>query len=471
MGIGRGRRAGRWLGTVLVLVLLALAGCGSGTGSAPGGGGDAGSSSGAEGEDGQGAKTKLTVWIMPNSPQPDRDFLTVIQPFLNRNPGLDVEVTVLDWGSAWTKITTAATSGEGPDVLQLGTTWVPALAAMGALVDIQDRVAEIGGSEAYHPASWNTTGIAGQDGVYAVPWFVDVRAAYYRTDAFAAAGVDPEEAFADWDRFHAALRKVHGVKVGGQTLAAIGFPGKNDWNVAHNIFPWVWGAGGSELTPDLRQAAFNSPAALRGVMFYTGLAHEGLVPKEVLEKNSAEVEALFANGRFAVTFAGPWLARSLRTPQDQGGLGGTPAAENFAVAPMPAGPAGRFTFFGGSNLAIFKGSRHPDAAWELIKFLSTPEAQIEYASRSGMMPAVTKTWTDPKLADDPVMAAFVEAARYGRSYPAIPAWGPMETVLVKHFGMIWDIAAGVRGTYSAESIQAELDAAAQEVNQILQQSQ
>src|SRR5690606_20193327 len=135
----------------LALALLVLAGCGSGAGSAPSGGGDGGGSSGAEGGAGQGAKTKLTVWIMPNSPQPDRDFLAVIQPFLDRNPGLDVEVTVLDWGSAWTKITTAATSGEGPDVLQLGTTWVPALAAMGALVDIQDRVAEIGGSEAYHP--------------------------------------------------------------------------------------------------------------------------------------------------------------------------------------------------------------------------------------------------------------------------------------------------------------------------------
>lgn len=469
---GLGRRWVRAAVAVLVASLL-LGGCGGGAGrsdkEAAGGGTAAPAAKGGESAAKAGQPVTLKVWIMPNSPQPDADLLEVLKPFLEQNKHIQVQVTVLDWGSAWTKITTAATSGEGPDVLQLGTTWVPAVAAMGALAPLTDRVAEIGGKDAYHPATWNTTGIAGKPDVYAVPWFVDARAVYYRTDVFQKAGVDPAVAFKDWDSFKAALKKIHGTEINGKKIAAIGFPGKNDWNVAHNLFPWIWGAGGSELTPDLKAGAFDSDAAVDGVMFYTGLAREGLVPRAVLEKNTAEAEGLFANGEFAVMIGGPWLVKSFRTPSDKGGLADSPAAKNVAVAPVPAGPKGRFTFFGGSNLAIFKNTKHFQEAWGLVKFLAGKEAQLAYARVSGMLPALKATWSDPSLTGDPMMKAFVEAAEYGRSYPSIPAWGPVEGVLVKHFGILWDMTTGASGTYSREAIKQELAAAVREVNELLKQ--
>lgn len=68
------------------------------------------------------AQGTLEVWIMPNSAQPAEDFKALVAPF-EKARGVQVKVTVLDWGVAWTKITTAATSGVGPDLTQLGTTW------------------------------------------------------------------------------------------------------------------------------------------------------------------------------------------------------------------------------------------------------------------------------------------------------------------------------------------------------------
>ncbi|CCQ98114.1 hypothetical protein CULT_80007 [[Clostridium] ultunense Esp] len=48
--------------------------------------------------------------------------------------------------------------------------------------------------------------------------------------------------------------------------------------------------------------------------------------------------------------------------------------------------------------------------------------------------------------------------------------GPIENVLVKHFGIMWDIVAGVGGKpYNRESIQAEMDAAKQEIDALLHQ--
>ncbi|MUT64863.1 sugar ABC transporter substrate-binding protein [Paenibacillus sp. NEAU-GSW1] len=409
----------------------------------------------------------LTAWIMPNSPKPEEEFMELVKPYLEQNPNVKIKATVLDWGSAWTKITTAATSGEGPDLLQLGTTWVPAIAAMNGIEDLTSRIADVGGEESYLPASWNTTKIDGKPEVYGVPWFVDARAMFYRTDAFEKAGVDPKTAFKDWDSLKEAMKKLNGVEIAGKKMAAFGLSGKNDWNVPHNIFPWVWAAGGKIYTDGNKEAAFNSAEALKGVMYYTGLAHEGLVDKTSLEKNSAQVESDFAEGKSAIIVSGAYMVKNLNTPADKGGMGDKEAAKNFAVAPLPAGPAEQSTFIGGSNLTIFKGSKNKDAAWDVIKYLSTDEAQLNYSKFTGNLPG--KKSVIDSLGADPNFASFVEATKYGKSYPSIPQWGPTETALVKYFGNIWDIVAGVSGTYSEASVQEQLNAAAKEVNAILNQ--
>ncbi|MNS66622.1 hypothetical protein D3C72_998460 [compost metagenome] len=99
--------------------------------------------------------------------------------------------------------------------------------------------------------------------------------------------------------------------------------------------------------------------------------------------------------------------------------------------------------------------------------MSNKEAQLAYSKLSGQLPA-QKSVMD-SLTTDPGYKALVEATNYGMSYPSIPQWGPCETALVKYFGNIWDIVAGVAGNYSEESVQKQLDDAANEVNAILNQ--
>ncbi|WP_028986789.1 sugar ABC transporter substrate-binding protein [Thermicanus aegyptius] len=459
--------------TLVLIAFAALAGCSSGNGtnsSSPGMGQGSQENQGSSGTQQQKEPVTLEAWIMPNSPQPDKDFLAVLKPFLDQNPNIQVKVTVLDWGSAWSKITTAATSGQGPDILQLGTTWVPAIAAMGALAPLTDQMNELGGAESYYPATWNTTHIAGDNTIYAAPWFVDARALYYRTDVFEKAGLNATDVFKDWNSFKEALKKVNGMEIEGKKISAFGFPGKNDWNVAHNIFPWIWAAGGNVLNEDNTEAIINSKEALDGIMFYTGLAAEGLVSKTTLEQNTSQVEANYANGDYAVMISGPWILKQFTTPKDQGGQKESIAASRSAVHPLPAGPNGVFTFFGGSDLTIFKNTKHFAEAWAVVKYLSGKDAQLAYAQASGQLPAVKEVMNSPDITSDPNMAQFVQAAQTSRSYPSIPQWGPIENVLVKHFGIMWDIVAGVGGKpYNRESIQAEMDAAKQEIDALLHQ--
>ena len=416
---------------------------------------------------GRAAAVELTMWVMPVTTNAQHDIPALLAPWLAQHPGVTVRVTVLDWESGWNKITAAAASRRGPDLLELGTTWMPAIAAMGGLEPLSaTQLGEIGNGAAYYPELWKTTQVFGQKGVYGLPWYADVRAAYYRTDVFRQAGVDPAQAFATWDSFHAALKKINGITVAGKRVAALAYAGKNDWNVVHNLAPWIWNAGGDVLSADAKHSALDTPQALRAIDFYASLAVEGLVPSNALEKDSDILEGAWVGGDYGVIFSGPWLMRRIFEAPIGAGV-----RSNFDVAPYPAGPHGHATFFGGSNLAIFKGSRHKAQAWDLVKYLGGKAAQVQLALVSSMMPARIDAANDPAWTSrHPVYAKLTAIAADGRAYPPIPAWGPLETVYTKHLGQLAELSSGIGDAYTVPAMKALIAATVVEADKVLEEA-
>lgn len=409
------------------------------------------------------ASTTLQMWIMPNSAHSSADLQKVLADFYAQNPDIKVNVTELDWGSAFTKITTALTSGQGPDITQLGTTWVGAMSATGGLRSFTpEEVKSMGGSDNFTPAAWATSSLAGSKDVTAIPWFVDTRAIIYRTDVLQKAGVDPATGFKDWNTFVQTLQKM---KDTGMVKAPFAYPGKNDWNVVHNFAPWIWSAGGSMLTADNSQAAFNNDAGIKGAQFYASLYTQGLVLKDALEKNSNDVEAYFESGDVGAIIDGPWMLKNATLTKADSGFSDTPYAKEIGVAMIPTGPSGDYPFVGGSNLTILKSSKHADAAVKLVQFLASKKAQSDYAAVTGDLPATNEGQAG--LVSNPMYKVFVDSAKAGKSYPAIAAWGPIESALQKNIGLLWDDVAGVNGTFQPSMVKTRLDAAAQEVNTII----
>jgi multiple sugar transport system substrate-binding protein len=407
------------------------------------------------------------MWVMPVTPDAQHDIPALLAPFLKAHPGLTVRVTVLDWESGWNKITAAAASRRGPDLLELGSTWMPAIAAMGGLEPLSAaQLAEVGDGAPYYAELWKTTQVFGQKGVYGLPWYADVRAAFYRTDVFRQAGVDPAQAFATWDSFHAALRKINGQVIDGKRMAELAYAGKNDWNVVHNLAPWIWNAGGDVLSADATHSALGSPQALHAIDFYASLAVEGLVPSNALEKDSDILEGAWVGGDYGVIFSGPWLMRRIFAAPVGAGV-----RTHFDVAPYPAGPNGHATFFGGSNLAIFKGSRHKPEAWALVKYLGGKAAQLQLALVSSMMPARPDAANDPAWTQrHPAYARLTAIAADGRAYPPIPAWGPLETVYTKHLGQVAELSSGIGDKYSLPALKALIADTVVEADKVLEES-
>ena len=409
--------------------------------------------------------TTVKVWIMPNGPQPQEDMEASLVPF-TADTGIKVDVEVVDWGVQLDRIRNAAVSGEGPDITQAGTTQVPFFAALGGFEDLSSRVEDIGGSGAYADGVWQTTQVVGQDGTWAIPWFTEARSIYYRKDVLDKAGVDPATAFADWDSFRTTLQAIKD-KIPG--IQPFGTPGKKAFDLVHHVMPFVWDAGGAELSSDNSKSTINSPEAVTGVKFFADLVKDGLADKSQLERDGTQVENQFKGGKIAVWMGGPWVLGSIERTDDTNWV---PAArENVGLAPMPAGPNGdAFTFVGGSDLMMYKSSENKNEAWEVMKFLSQDQVQTDYASILGMFPARVEPQKAYGESSGENFEAVYQAIQQGRTYSPIPQWAGIENAYKGRFGNILDSAAGKGSDYTDATVQKQLDEAAKEADGLLAQT-
>jgi multiple sugar transport system substrate-binding protein len=442
----------------VAMTLLLASGCGGG-----------GNTTGTAGV-GYGAsqpKVKITFWYMPNGGDPVGYFSSEAAAFNAAHPNIEVDGTEVQWGDAFSKITTALTSGVGPDVTQLGTTWVGAFSRTGGLHSFsQGEVDGLGGRSAFVPAAWASSSLVNSGQVTAVPWFIDTRAIYYRTDVLQGLGIDPGTAFATWDAMDQTLAKI---KAAGK-VAAFGIPGKSAYDVVHNFAPWVWDAGGDYVNADGTREMISQDSAVDGVFQYESLAAK-YVDKAVLQKSNNDVEALFASGQFAVTTDGPWLAQQMLQPTSAGGYADSVATRaGFGTVPFPAGPKDHKVFFGGSNLAVTKASKNEAAAYEWVRWLSN-QGQPTYVSKVGMWPSRELSANASVFASNQYDKAFKDQLQYGKSYPMIAAWGSIETALVKDFGQLWDQVSQSSGPVPRTVVKDDMTRAGQDITAAIQQSQ
>ena len=141
-----------------------------------------------------------------------------MQPLVDQfhaETGIRVRLRLLSWDTAWSDLIKVALYGDGPDVSEIGSTWIGDLVAMEAIraFDAQS-IAALGGFSYILPAAWRNTRLVGDDTVWAIPWMVGARMMFYRRSLFERAEVDTERAFADAASFDQALRQMQTARVG-----------------------------------------------------------------------------------------------------------------------------------------------------------------------------------------------------------------------------------------------------------------
>ncbi len=383
----------------------------------------------------------LRLWAMGR----EGEVVSELMPAFERaNPGIRVNVQQIPWSAAHEKLLTAYVGDATPDIAMLGNTWVPEFVALDALEPLDSRVSASSHvlRSDYFPGIWNTNVV---DGVtYGIPWYVDTRVLFYRTDLLANAGYSQMPT--TWEDWRTAMTRIKSRMTARQYPLLIPI---TEWPP-----PVILGlqAGSGLLNENGTYGAFSEPSFRKAFDFYVSLFRDSLAPA----LSGSEISNLyqeFERGNIAMYISGPWQIGEFtnRLP---------PAMQDkWMTAPLPGINAPGVSLAGGASLSLFRRSKRKDDAWKLMEYLSRPEVQAEFYRLTGDLPARREAWKDSSLANNRYARAFREQLDRAVPTPPVPEWEQIATKVFEHG------ERAVRGRVSVEEALAALD---RDVNRILE---
>jgi len=363
----------------------------------------------------------------------------LLPEFERRNPGVRVRVQQIPWSAAHEKLLTAYAGDALPDLLQLGNTWIPEFVALRALAPLDARIAASASLavEDVFPGILETNVVDGA--TWGVPWYVDTRVLFYRSDLLARAGFP--EAPRTWSAWLEAMTRVR--EVVGADHYAILLP-LDAWEPQVILALQL----GAELLRDgAGRGNFQSARFREAFAWYLALFGRGLAPRGG-EARAGNLYRDFAAGHFAMLLTGPWnlgeFARRL-----------PPAlASAWATAPLPApadGGGPGVSLAGGASLVLARSSRRQAEAWRLVEYLCEPEQQVALYRLSGDLPARRAAWRLAGLVSDPRAGAFWRQLDALATTPRIPEWERIASRLAHY------TEEAARGRLAPEAALASLD--------------
>ncbi|MFG2478735.1 ABC transporter substrate-binding protein [Streptomyces fagopyri] len=425
-------------GAVTISLLTAATACGGG--SSNGGSNDS-------------PKT-LTYWASNQGASIEID-KQVLQPELDKfekQSGIKVKVEVVPWSDLLNRILTATTSGQGPDVLNIGNTWSASLQATGALLPWDAKnFAKIGGRDRFVDSALGSTGAEGKDPA-AVPLYSMAYALYYNKKSFADAGIAKPPA--TWDELVADGKKL---SKGGKW--GLGAEGSNVSENIHHVFVFAKQHGADFFTAD-GKADFTNDGVVAAVQQYVGLmAKDKIIAPGNAEYAQNQSVSDFAKGKNAMLL---WQSASANLKSQ----GMSEDAYGIAPVPVQSGTPGTGanvnSMVAGINLAVFKNSKNLDGAAKFVKFMTSDAEQKILNTAYSSIPPV-KTAQGDAAFNTPSNAVLKETlSTSAAALPQVADESQFETAVGTAVKELF-AAAAAGHPVTTDSVKAELEKAQQQM--------
>ncbi|GAA3759581.1 sugar ABC transporter substrate-binding protein [Streptomyces tremellae] len=401
----------------------------------------------------------LTYWASNQGPNVDYDKKT-LGPELakfQKQTGIKVKLEVVPWSDLLNRILAATTSGQGPDVLNIGNTWSASLQASGALLPWNKANFDaIGGRDRFNASAVAAAGSPDKDPA-AVPLYSLAYALYYNKKMFKDAGITtPPTTWAE-------------VVKDGQKISKNGTSGK-----------WGLGLEGSNLQENIHisyvlakqhnadffdtsgKPTFTSPGAVDAVMQYVDMMQKD----KIINPGNAEYaqnQSLqdFGKGKTAMVM---WQAAASNFASQH------LSADDWGAVPMPvrSGTPGTGSqvnsMVAGINMAIFNNTKNVDGAKKFVKFMTSDAEQVILNKAYGSVPPVKAADGDAAFqqSDIQVMAKTLQTS--ATPLPQVPSESQYETQVGTALKNLWaDVAAGK--TVTKDTVKSELSKAQQQMTQ------
>lgn len=398
----------------------------------------------APAEDG---KIHLSYWHLVGQKEVE---LYSVKLFNEIQDSIEVHPTAIPWQEYEKKILTAILSGNPPDVFNHFAPVVK-LASRMALIPLDDFIErDQFDTTIFFPALWTEMRYAGH--LFAVP----VRTASYgffiNKSLFREAGLNPENPPATWAEVKRLAKKF--VKYGddGQIVRMGFIPKYSNLPLQGDLMVpllMAWQLGAQFLVDGGTRVSLNNPELMESLQW---------VIDYFAAYSLEEVTALQAGFGYAdqQAFLSEKVAMMILDNTFMENIALHNPDLDYGVAPIPSFPNTHSSSMSGSWwLAIPRGSRYPEAAWDFIKFVSDKEVQLQEIAHmeENLFPANKFAANDSSFVNsDSNMIVFVNQMEYSHSPVVVPM---AHEVFWREFYNA--IESAVRGTKSPQEalIQAE----------------
>ena len=170
------------------------------------------------------------------------------------------------------------------------------------------------------------------------------------------------------------------------------------------------------MAGDGNTTVVDSPEAAGGIQFLQDLIYKHkILPEPAL---FAEAGDAFEQGLAAMEINGSWLVATH-----------TAAGIDFGIAPLPAGPAGRFTSVNPTGAVVHKGTKSPDAAWRFVKYLASPEAQTKLMDLRASLPVSKEVLNGAFATSFDGAQILADSLAYAKLKPSFLGYTEFNTIL------------------------------------------
>lgn len=415
-------------GMVLTLLVVLLAGCNS-------------VSSSNSGASSQAVHLTYALW----DPNEQVVYQKSIDQFEKLHPNIKVTIAQTPWAQYWTKLDTAIAGNSAPDVFWDHVAYFPQFVSEGALMNLTPYIQKDKlDTSVYYRGLLKDYQYQGN--IYGLPKDWDTITLFYNKSIFQKLGLASPDNLTwnptDGASFLQLLQKLTLDNNGNnasqasfkaQAVKQYGFVSLDvDQEEYMNYI--AMNGGGFLDKPFGTHFTFNQPKAVEALQFLVNLSLKWHVspPASETDSNRTNIqEQLFEGGKAAIIETGSWNINSIVS------------GSNFPVgiAQLPAGPQGRVSVFNGLADAISAKTKHPQEAWELFKWLASPESQQILASNGAVWPGVSSAaqsfadaWTKKGV---DVSAFMKEAQGTTISYPITLGYSEAATKIQNIFDQMY----------------------------------
>jgi multiple sugar transport system substrate-binding protein len=362
------RVAGALLKTAGVALLCLLVGCSSSPGD-------------------QGQALRFVTW-KPDQPEVWDE---AVRRFESAHPDIPVTREVGPHSStAFHDLVTQKLKNHDPgiDVYFLDVVWLAEFAAAGWTLPLDSRFGERQQSEflegTIRASTW-------QGRAHAVPAFIDAGMLYFRKDLLEKYHLPVPTT---WSQLDAAARRIVAAERPSQP-GLFGYSGqfKQYEGLVCDLLEFVTAKGGRFVDDQATRATLSDPPTIEAIRWVRDQVVGGIAPRSVLTYQEPESLALFLQG--LAVFHRNWpYAWDVSNDERQSRVAG-----KVGIAPLPGfGEGAGRSALGGWLYGISSYSRHADAAWKFVEFMTSEETQRHFALRASLAPTRSRLYEDPVIA-------------------------------------------------------------------------